>query len=84
LLKNKKEMKIINAGSGVSSNRFINLTMMAFMLLVMIYALLFNPSIETLKVVLEYSFYIYGTSLSYKTIEKVTYLIKNKRNDNGQ
>jgi hypothetical protein len=69
---------MISNNTGVSSNRFINVLMVVFMLLVMIYAIFIPVDIETLKLVLEYSLYIFISSLGTKSVEKITALIKSK------
>lgn len=74
---------MISNNTGVSSNRAINITMVIWMLLVMLYAILFSVPIETLSTVLEYSFYIYASSLTTKSIEKVTSIIKSKNAPNN-
>lgn len=70
--------QMISNNTGVSSNRFINITVMIFILAVMVYALFFPVDIETLKLVLEYAFYIFVSSLGTKSLEKITTLIKSK------
>lgn len=69
---------MISQNTGVSSNRFINICIMLFMIAVMVYAVFVPIDIETFKLVLEYSFYIFASSLTTKSIEKVTNIIKAK------
>ena len=71
--------QMISSNTGVSSNRVINICMVIWMLVIMSYALVTNNiQIETLRSILEYSFYIFAASLGTKSIEKVTSIIKSK------
>jgi hypothetical protein len=74
---------MIESNSGVSSNRSINVVMVLWMLGIMTFSLIFGVELELLKIIMEYSFYIYGSSLSLKSVEKVTAIIKSKNNNNN-
>lgn len=69
---------MIAPNTGVSSNRFINIIMVVFMLAVMMYSLFFAVPIEILETVLQYSLYIFISSLGTKAAEKITSIIKQK------
>lgn len=73
--------QMVSSNTGVSSNRVINIVMVIWILVIMSYALVTNNiQIETLRTILEYSFYIFAASLGTKSIEKVTSIIKAKTN----
>jgi hypothetical protein len=74
---------MIESNSGISSNRSINVVMVLWMLGIMTFSLIFGVELELLKIIMEYSFYIYGSSLSLKSVEKVTAIIKSKNNNNN-
>ena len=70
--------ELLSNSDNVSSNRTITIITFAFMLGVMVLGLVFKLDIEILKVVLEYSFYLFVASISLKSVEKVAARLKGK------
>ncbi len=70
--------ELLSNSDNVSSNRTITIITFAFMLGVMVLGLVFKLDIEILKVVLEYSLYLFVASISLKSVEKVAARLKGK------
>lgn len=62
----------------ISSNRSIAIITFIFMLLVMLFSLFTQIESDILKTVLDYSLYIFVTTVSLKSVEKVTTGLKSK------
>lgn len=74
--------QLVSNNDLVSSNRSITVLTFIFMLIIMTMSLVFSVNVEILKVVLEYSFYIYVASISLKSVEKVTSYFRTNDKEN--
>lgn len=83
-MKDKLKSILSSSSGSYSSNRTITITMLLYFLFIMTYSIIWSIEIKTLELVLEYSFYIYVSSLSLKSVEKITTIIKTKDNKSDE
>lgn len=74
--------ELLSNSEVISSNRIITITVFVFMLIIMMISVFYKIDIDILKVILEYSLYLFVSSISLKSVEKVTnYFKTNDRED---